>query len=137
MKKFSALVLAGFAVFALNGCTGGTTDGTTDDGYIDNGGGTTGGSLSLYDLNGMAIVDYDGSSIDFCNGYAYVYDNYNGEHTGEYYLSNGDYTISFLDDAGGSYRIDTNSGYLYEGSTYSIAGVETFTIDSIESANCY
>jgi len=137
MKKFSALVLAGFAVFALNGCTGASADGTTDDGYDDNGGGTTTGDyISLNNLSGYAIIDYGGSTIDFCDGVAYVY-NSNAQHYGEYLITNSGYTVSFYpQDEGGSYRIDTD-GFFREGSTYDVYGVnDSITIDSIELANC-
>jgi len=133
MKKFSAFVLAGFAVFALNGCTGGATD----DGTNNNGGQPTGDSIGLDELSGYAIVDYGGSSIHFCDGIAYVYDS-NAEHYGTYSIGDDGYRVNFFpEDEYGSYRIDTEYGAFYVGSTYYVNDVgDSITVDAIESANC-
>ncbi len=131
MKKLNAILLAGAAVFAMNGCTGGTTSSTSGGTTTT----TTGNYISIYSLDGYALIDYSGSRIDFCDGIAYVYDNYNGTHYGDYGISGE--SINFYDNDGGSYRIDSDGGYIYEGYSYSVVGVETITVDAIGYANCY
>ncbi len=160
MKTLTKLFLALGITLALTSCGGGggddifTDDGYTNDDYNDNynnGGDYTNGgdynnggdytnsgdSVSLYSLAGRSISDSSGGYIDFCSdGSVYYYLNGNGNHTGTYSAVNGGYKLDFYDSDRGSYAIETSNGYLQEGMTYYIIGVEYFTIDSIGYSNC-
>jgi hypothetical protein len=135
MKKIIGLAIAGVAMMALSGCN------TT--------GSTPGASVTKIDIEnlekGYEILG-DGSkgkqvSIEFCYG-RYTYRR-NGQFVqkGDVNIVNGKIQLSKIDmlpDAGGSYAIETDTGYLRVGDAYEIAGVEWIDpLTAISKINCY
>jgi len=139
-------LVSGSMVLALNGCGGGSGSG-------DNGGGDNGGGdiqppqavtlLNILDLDMGYVIEGTSSYgndvvLSYCKG-KYDYERIPGSHyRGGFNITYNDTTISMLDNDGGSYRIDTGTGYLEVGEYYDIYDVaDDITITNIyEDINC-
>lgn len=132
MKKIVSLAVAGVAMLALSGCN------LTDIGGVIN-------KLDIQDLRKGYGIAGSGSKgkrvvIEFCgNGYDYYR---GGSHIegGTFNIVNGTIQLSKVDmypRAGGSYAIETDTGYFVRGDAYQVAGVETIDpLDDIYSIPC-
>ena len=132
MKKIVSLAVAGVAMLALNGCN-------------LNGVGGVINQLDTQDLYKGYGIAGDGSkgkrvAIEFCgNGYDYYR---GGSHIegGTFNIVNGVIQLSKVDmypRAGGSYAIETETGYFKRGDGYEVAGVETIDpLDDIYTIPC-
>ena len=137
MRKIIGLVIGIVAMAALSGCSG---TGQGSDGVV---------SLDKVDITeldyGYEILG-DGSSgkevsIEFCDGrYVYRRDGAFIEE-GDVNIVDGRIELSKIDmlpDNGGSYAIETDTGYLQVGDDYEIAGVEWLEpLTAILKIDCY
>ncbi len=146
MKKIFSMIAALAAAMIMSGCNGVVSGDLPSNGY-DNG---SGGEYRV-DVDKVYLPDlYDGYCIQghqsnghdvdlgFDDKSDYIYIRYgDGKFNGQFDITNSGYSISFYDNDGGSYRIDTDDGYLHKGFKYDISGIgRDIIIDDILRGKC-
>jgi len=137
MKSVMKLLMALSMAFFLSACGGGTSDGSDWDG-----GDTTGGGLSVYDVSNGYEFQGTSSYGESVTLYFYsdgTYEYYRGSEyfSGTYYTDSSGVVMSDYD--GGSYILYADSyGEFYEGGTFECPGEcpglgRELTIYNIES----
>ncbi len=147
MKKILLMIVVSVVAMIMSGCSG-AYGGASTDGYDDSSRDTGGyqvdtHKVSLADLyDGYCIQGHqsNGKDVDlgFDDSSDYIYIRYGDtKFNGQFDITNAGYTISFYDDDGGSYRIDTDDGYLHKGERYTITGINRdIIIDDILKGKC-
>jgi len=146
MKKIFLMIAALLVAMVVSGCNGVASGDLSSNGYDNGNGGDYQvdiDKVSLYDLyDGYCIQGHqsNGDDVDlgFDDNSDYIYIRYgDGKFSGQFDITNDGYTISLYDDDGGSYRIDTDDGYLHKGVKYNITGIgKNIIIDDILKGEC-
>ncbi len=140
MKKLIGLFLSGVAVIALSGCS---SDSSTGD--SSTGGDNEISSVDVLDLqDGYQINGYNDAGqdviLEYCDN-TYSYFTGPGAFSGTFAIGNTDdeinARINMFDDDGGSYRIDTEDGYLRVDEEYDILEQgDEIIVESIVEISC-
>ncbi|MFK5976141.1 MAG: hypothetical protein QM493_06500 [Sulfurovum sp.] len=130
MKKFIRLAFLGLAVIVFTGC-----------GAVVDDGGNNGVSINIYDLTyGYSIEGYNdfgqNVTLEYC-GSDYRYYRGSEYFEGSFNINGSGIVVNMWDDDGGSYIIDSNTGYLEVGYNYYIYDVsDDITITNILTLSC-
>ena len=150
MKKLIKLLILSVAVVFFTGCNGtvdGELDGTANVNGSTSSNGSSYSSVNLLNLSyGYQINGYSTSNnitLEYCGSSFYYYRNGSTVDSGSFSIGNSGYRINmyvyndpYSSSYTDSYRIDTSSGSLYNGSYYDIVGGDYFQVSSIVKIPC-